>query len=176
VRLAQLPTGKLGSAVVDATASLADLADGDVVDLGLAVPRRYPPGVRSVRALAGPGQADSLEPCDTVVSVLALWHPSWTAERLAALAGRLRPGGSVLFVEPVAVVGPSGWLQRLVTPLTRWRYGLAFDRRVPDDLRAAGLTLTTLERTTVDRRGRVRTLAVGVAQRRCPPGPRPVTD
>ncbi len=96
-----------------------------------------------------------------VVSDLALWR--WDDEELAALAGQLGPGSSLVFLEPTAALG---W-RRLVHRLGRrlWRLGLRhdFERDVPDALRAAGLLVGSVDRFGIGP-AEIRSYAWGVAE------------
>jgi hypothetical protein len=153
--------------VADELARLVPLAQGEVLELGWRTERRYPSAVTGVRCLDGdPGGAGGGAQVDTIVSVCELWRPAWTTGRLRALFERLRPAGRLLVVEPVAVVGLSGRVQRLARPLTVALSGVAFDRDLPAEVRCAGLVPTTVVRTSIDPVGRVRTVARVVASRR----------
>lgn len=161
-----LRRGPLGRALADALASLVPIAEGEVAELGPALPRRYPPAVSSVKALEGPADLQALEALDTIVSVCELWRRCWGPPELEDLTNRLRPGGRLLLVEPIAVVGVSGRVQRVARPLTLARHGLAFDRDLVGELRSAGLITTSVVRTSVDPVGRVRTVVAATLARR----------
>jgi hypothetical protein len=159
-----MATRRVDLLVRDLAAELALEARGEVCELGWSAPRRYGPAVAHVRHLTRPGDAAAMAPVDTVLAVCELWRERWGADELAALAGRLRPGGRLLFVEPVAVTGASGVVQRLVDALVpgRWRR-LRYRRAITDELRAAGLTPVRIDRISADRAGRVRCFVVGEA-------------
>lgn len=157
--------------LADAAAGLAAGATGDILQLGLDVALPYSPSVRVVERLDGQGLCSGEPRFDAIVSVAEVWRPEWTRDDLSHLAAQLRPGGRLLFAEPVSVVGPSGRVQRVLDPVLRRRHGLGFVRDVPAALRDAGLVTVAVRRMTPDRWGRVRTLAVGAAQRRSD-GPR----
>lgn len=159
-------TGRVDRFLDSAAAELARDARGDVLELGLAAVDVDPPRVRRVQRVDAATDLSSVGEVDTIVSVAALAFPHWTPSRLESLTRRLRPGGRVLFVEPVAVAGVSGAVQRVVRPLLRARYGLPFERTVVDELRAVGLVPTSVVRTSIDPVGRVRTFITGVACRR----------
>ena len=162
-----MPTGRVDRVVSRWAAELALDACGEVCELGRTAPRRYGPQVARVRHLAGPDQCQGMAPVDTVLAVCELWRARWGPEQLAVLTGRLHPGGRLLFVEPVAVTGASGMVQRLLDlVLPRRSRRLRFCRVITDDLRAVGLTPIRVERVSVDRVGRVRSFVVGEAVRR----------
>lgn len=89
----------------------------------------------------------------------------WRADDLALtqLAARLRDGGVAVFVEPTAAPGPIDRLQRLMAPVDRSRLGYDFTVDVPARLRGAGLTPTTILRTTKGSLGRY-TYVVGAVR------------
>lgn len=162
-----MPTGRVDRIVSRWAAALALDACGEVCELGRDAPRRYGPHVAHVRRVAGPAEAATMAPVDTVLAVCELWRDRWGRRELEALAGRLRPGGRLLFVEPVAVTGVSGVVQRLLEVVVpRRSRPPRFCGVVTDDLRAAGLTPIRVERVSADRVGRVRSFVVGEAIRR----------
>jgi hypothetical protein len=168
------PRGRLGRAVAVAAASQRARAAGVVLEVGDTPSGAYPDAVTEVRRIDGPEGLASAGPVDAVVSVCELWRPVWTRERLEVLAGLLPDEGRLLFVEPVAVTGLSGRAQRVVAPVLRRVHGIGFDRRLLDDLRVAGLVPTSVDRASIDRVGRVRTIVTGVAHRYLdPPAPNP---
>jgi hypothetical protein len=108
---------------------------------------------------------------DTVVSVFQLAASTNLSATLRSVRQVLAEDGRVLFLEPAALVGLPGRIQRLVAPpvggLTGWRA----DRDIPAELRTAGLSVIDI------RRHRVPTLQLwlrqvleGVAHHALPPG------
>lgn len=109
---------------------------------------------------------------DTVVTVFQLVAAPDLDTTLGRVADVLDGAGQVLFLEPSRLVGLPGRLQRLVAPplgrFTGWRP----DRNVPMALRAAGLSVTDIERhrvPTVQWWSRV--LVEGTAHHALPPRP-----
>lgn len=160
------PRGRVGRFLRRSATELALDARGDVLALGPLASGAYPPAVRSVQSLEDAAEVGSVERFDTICSIGSLWRAEWTPERFEALVGALRVGGCLLFAEPVAVLGMSGRVQRVIGPLALRTTGVAFDRPLVDDLRRAGLVTTSVVRTSFDPVGRVRTVAVGRAVRR----------
>jgi hypothetical protein len=81
-----------------------------------------------------------------VLAVGVLWSRRWTGQALAALAGDLGEGGSLVMVEPVAALGWRRLVQWLLTPWWRWRLRHDFNRDLLADLRAAGFVPTDIDR------------------------------
>lgn len=160
------PRGRVGRFLRRSAKELALDARGDVVELGALAPGVYPAAVRSLQRLEDPAEVGSVRGADTICSVGSLWRAEWTADRIEALVAALRADGLLLFAEPVAVVGVSGRVQRVVGPVSVRTLGVAFDRPLVDDLRRSGLVVTSVVRTSLDPVGRVRTVAVGRAVRR----------
>jgi hypothetical protein len=157
-------TSRVDRIVRRSAAELTPDARGDVLLLGRPESCRWGPAVSSLRHHRDPGELGVVAPVDTIVSVCELWRPEWDPRQLGALAGRLRPGGRLLFVEPVSVTGASGVVQRLAELATPWRRRrLRFARALPDELRAAGFVPVRIDRICADRVGRVRSFVVGIA-------------
>ena len=163
---ASLPDGRLGAVLGDAAVALAARATGTVLQIGLDVDLPYPASVSAVERLDGRPLPHEEGRFDTIVSVAEVWRAEWSSEELARLVAHLKPNARLLFAEPVAVVGPSGRVQQVLDPVLRRCHGLGFRRDVPAALRTTGLVTIAVRRLSTDRWGRVRTIAVGVAQRR----------
>lgn len=155
--------GDVDRLVRRAVGRLSEQARGEVLLLGHRVPVRLPACTAPPRHLDGPDGLDRVDGIDTVLSVCELWRPHWDEHELGRLARRLRPGGRLLFVEPVAVTGASRVVQRLARPALERRLGFGFDRDLAPVLRSIGLPPGTLDRLTADRWGRVRCFVAGVA-------------
>lgn len=94
-----------------------------------------------------------------VVADCVLWDERWSVDHLARLARDDSAHNSagtrarwLVFVEPVIDLGWRAALARRLAARDRGRYGHHFTRDLPRDLRAAGLTVTTVVRFDVDRR------------------------
>jgi len=99
--------------------------------------------------LDGVGSALPAGPFDTVVSVFQLAASPDLDALLARLHDLLADDGRLLFVEPGRLVRLGGRVQRLVAPALGTMTGWRADRDVPGALRAAGLSVTDLERHRV---------------------------
>jgi SAM-dependent methyltransferase len=146
-----------------ASTRLARQASGSVLVLGCDPSGLGAAGGTGASRLSSPVDIEGVEPVDTVLTTCELWRAAWDEERLAALRAALRPDGRLLFVEPVRVTGTSGVAQRLAAPSLRRRYGMSFDRVVPEVLRGAGLVPIRLDRLSLGRWGRVVSFVTGVA-------------
>lgn len=84
---------------------------------------------------------------DTVVSSLALCGIPDPPRLYAEMLRVLRPGGALLAVEHVRPgFAPLGLAFDLVTPFTERAIGCAWNRRTPEQLRAAGFDVSVRER------------------------------
>ncbi len=81
-------------------------------------------------------------PC--VVADMVLWRLDEVS--LRALADRLEPGASLVFLEPTADIGWRQALHRLLRLPFRLMLRHDFEADVPAALRAAGLVVTTTDR------------------------------
>ncbi len=86
---------------------------------------------------------------DTVLSVFQLASANDLGATLRRVAALLADDGRLRFVEPGRLVGLPGRLQGLVAPPLGLLAGWRADRDVPAELRAAGLSVTDLERHRV---------------------------
>lgn len=160
---------------------LVGRAQGRVLDLGGAAMHRTlwdaTPEVTDATVLDGAGDprlaalAATGERFDTVVSVFQLASSAALEATLTAVRAVLAHDGRVLFIEPGALVGFSGRIQRLVaTPLgglTGWRA----DVDIPLALRTARLSVTDIERLRVPTvQPWLREVLVGVAHHALAPG------
>jgi len=131
---------------------LVTRARGRVLDLGGADAHhglwRGATGDEAV-VLDGPGRALPSGPFDTVVSVFQLAASRDLDLLLARIRDVLAEDGRLLFVEPARLVGVGGRVQRLAAPVLGAVTGWRADRDVPMALRAAGLSVTDLERHRV---------------------------
>ena len=100
----------------------------------------------------------------TVVFVAELCRSQWKGPALNELVERLRPDGRLLFVEPVCGVGMANVLQRAFDRAVRARWGYGFSRDIPAELRAAGMTVTSVDRFFVEPVPTVFTFAAGDAR------------
>lgn len=120
-------------------------ATGRVLDLGGPdrQPRRYP-AAASVDFVGDPTKVSGTY--DTVVSVLRIGMSGDPTRLIAVIARSLAEGGRLLFLEHARSTGPSGRLQRAISPFARLAAGHHVDRDVPALLRAGGLRVTDIER------------------------------
>jgi len=132
--------------------ALVGRARGRVLDLGGADAHRAQWGTGDAVVLDGAGDprlADLDGPFDTVVSVFQLAAASDLAATLARIRVLLAEDGRLLFVEPGRLVRLGGRVQRLVAPPLGAVAGWRADRDIPGELRAAGLSVTDVERHRV---------------------------
>jgi hypothetical protein len=134
-----------------------------VLVLGWDPPGLASAGGRHIQRLSHPSRVQEVEPVNTVLATCELWRSTWDEACLSGLRAALRPEGRLLFVEPVRVTGTSGVAQRVLAPALRRRYGMSFDRVVPDLLRDASLVPVRLDRLSLGRWGRVVSFVTGVA-------------
>jgi len=88
---------------------------------------------------------------DTVVSVMHLARVSDPGRILARVRDVLRPGGEILFLEPVRQPGWVGRGQRLARPTIRAMTGWWLDHDLATAIRNTGLTITDIERIVMPR-------------------------
>ena len=96
--------------------------------------------------------AATLNPLLATVSgpVAELCRPQWQGRAPDDLVERLQPDGRPLFVEPVCGIGVANVLQRAFDRAVRARWGYGFSRDMPAELRAAGMTVTSVDRFFVE--------------------------
>ncbi|MDZ7676607.1 MAG: methyltransferase domain-containing protein [Acidimicrobiales bacterium] len=135
--------------------ALAQRARGRVLDLGGAEGHRSlwdRPGVDATVLAANRGErlaglADRGARFDTVFSVFQLVAAPDLAATLTHLGEVLAPEGALHFLEPARLRGRiTGRAQRVVAPVVDAATGWRVDRDLPRELRAAGLSVTDLER------------------------------
>jgi SAM-dependent methyltransferase len=86
---------------------------------------------------------------DTIVSILHLAGVDDLPAELRAIAERLRPQGTLLFLEPVRQPGLGGRAQALVSPVVRAASGWRVDRDLPLAIRSNGFTIVDVDRVTM---------------------------
>ncbi len=139
--------------------SPANLVDGRKVIEAQRLVRSPDPG-RTIELEPGPPSAQvariaerrRADGLDLVVADCILWHPAWTSAHLRSLAEALGGDGWLLFLEPVVDLG---WRERIANQLVKRdidRHGHAFTTDVPQNLRDAGLVVTTTVRFESARR------------------------
>lgn len=156
---------------------LVERAGGRVLDLGGADSHPALWSGREALVLAGASDprlaelAAGGERFDTVVSVLQLAAAGDIDELLGHVHALVGDEGRLLFLEPVRLIGAAGRLQRLAAPGVRTATSLHVDRDIPDLLRRAALSVTSLERHRVPTLlPWLRQLVEGCAHRALAPG------
>lgn len=89
---------------------------------------------------------DRAETFDAIVSVLQLATAPDLPGTLSRLHRLLSPEGTVRFLETGRLVGAVGRAQRLAAPLVTMSTGIRVTRDIPAELRASGLSVTSVER------------------------------
>ena len=89
---------------------------------------------------------DRDERFDVIVSVLQLATTADLAGAISRIKRLLRDDGRFQFLEPARRTGVTGRAQRLAAPMVTMTTGIRLDRDIPADLRANGLSVTSLER------------------------------
>lgn len=89
---------------------------------------------------------DRAEPFDAIVSVLQLATAPDLPGTLSRLHRLLSPEGTLRFLETGRLVGTVGRAQRVAAPLVTMSTGIRVTRDIPAELRASGLSVTSVER------------------------------
>lgn len=89
---------------------------------------------------------DRDERFDVIVSVLQLTTVADLAGTLSRIRRLLAVDGQFHFLEPARRTGMTGRAQRIAAPMVTMSTGIRLDRDIPAELRANGLSVTSLER------------------------------
>lgn len=89
---------------------------------------------------------DRDERFDAIVSVFQLATVADLAGTLSRVRRLLTVDGQFHFIEPARRTGMTGRAQRIAAPMVTLSTGIRLDRDIPAELRANGLSVTSLER------------------------------
>ena len=112
-------------------------AEGRVLDLG------------DYSSFSLPELAEASARYDTIVSVMQISIAPDARSFCSNIARLLTADGRLLFLEPTAVVGVAGKVQRAFGPWVRRTSGRRFDYDIPALIRSAGLSIGDCERVSV---------------------------
>ncbi len=112
-----------------------------------------------------PALADRGERYDTIVSILQISVAPDPAAYVRTIASLLSTDGRLLFLEPTALVGAAGAVQRAFGPWMRRTSGRRHDHDIPAIVRAAGLSIGDCERITLPALWPYRSYVEGRARR-----------